>query len=227
MGGMFALTVRLRVRAGAREEFLAAIGHNAAASIREPGCLRFDVVDDSADLHRFWLYELYRDEAAFEAHKATPHFARWREAAAACIEDQVNEYGTLLPPTAVVMRGDDTPVVDRGGGVRTTYVATRDVGARAFMTGTTEFEPGAFVRPHSHNCEESVVVLAGRGRFECEGRAAEMEAGDATWVPIGATHRFVNIGANPLRILWTYGSAEPTRTFADSGETVAIEPPHR
>lgn len=227
MSGTFALIVRIRVRADAREQFLAAMGDNAAASIREPGCLRFDVVEDGEDPHRFSLYELYRDAAAFEAHKSTPHFARWREAAEACVESQVNEIGTLLPPGAVVVRGEDAPVVDRGGGVKTTYLATGDLGARAFMTGTTEFEPGASVRPHSHNCEESVAVLAGRGRFECEGRAVELSVGDATWVPVGATHRFVNVGSGPLRIIWTYGSADPTRTFADSGETITIEPPRR
>ncbi len=224
---MFTLIVRLRARTGAREELLTALRENAAASILEPGCLRFDVVADAGDPDRVSLYELYRDEAAFDAHKATPHFARWREVAAACVEEQANEFGTLLAPAAVVIRGADAPAVDRGHGVRTTYFATSADGARAFMTGTTEFEPGAFVRPHWHDCEESVVVLVGRGRFECEGRAVEMGVGDATWVPAGATHRFVNVGSELLRILWTYGRADPTRTFADSGETIAIEPPRR
>lgn len=232
MDGPFSLVVRLRVEPGAREAFLAAIRENAAASIREPGCLRFDVLQDADDPDRFAFYELYRDAAAFEHHRSTSHFRRWREAAAACVDGQVNEFGSLVLSAtraagteAVIVRAGAAPQVDRGGGVRTTYLATGDVGAAGFMTGTTEFGPGASVQPHSHNCEESVVVLEGRGRFECEGRSVQLGAGDATWVPAGASHRFVNVGPGLLRILWTYGRVDATRTFTDSGETIAILPP--
>ena len=45
----------------------------------EPGCLRFDVIQDSADPNRIWLYEVYVDQAAFKAHLQTPHFIKWRE----------------------------------------------------------------------------------------------------------------------------------------------------
>jgi quinol monooxygenase YgiN/quercetin dioxygenase-like cupin family protein len=234
MDGTLSLVVRLRVKPDAREAFLAAVRENAAASIREPGCLRFDVLQDTDDPDRFAFYELYRDAAAFEDHRSTSHFRRWREAAAACVDEQVNELGSLVlsetggaGTEAAIVRGRDAPEVDRGGGVRTAYLATADVGAAGFMNGTTEFEPGASVQPHSHNCEESVVVLAGRGRFECEGGSSELEAGDATWVPAGASHRFVNVGPGPLRIMWTYGRVDPTRTFTHSGETIAIRPPRR
>jgi quinol monooxygenase YgiN len=45
----------------------------------EPGCLRFDVMRDRDDANRFYLYEVYRDEAAFEAHRQTPHFKHYFE----------------------------------------------------------------------------------------------------------------------------------------------------
>ena len=47
---------------------------------RRPGCLRFDVLQDQADDNHFYFYEVYRDEAAFQAHGQAPHFARWRAA---------------------------------------------------------------------------------------------------------------------------------------------------
>jgi quinol monooxygenase YgiN len=48
---------------------------NAAASVRdEPGCLVFDVLRDRSDPDLVWLYEVYTDEAAFEAHMRTSHF---------------------------------------------------------------------------------------------------------------------------------------------------------
>ena len=94
---MFSLLVQMQVRPGRRDEFLAAIAVNAAASVRdEPGCLRFDVCGVESDENRFLLYELYADAAAFAAHKAAPHFAEWRAVATRVLADQVNTPGRLL-----------------------------------------------------------------------------------------------------------------------------------
>ena len=77
---MYTLIVSMQVRPDKREQFLAAIAENAEASVRdEPGCLRFDVVEDAQQPNRFYFYEIYRDAAAFAAHKAAPHFAEWRQ----------------------------------------------------------------------------------------------------------------------------------------------------
>ena len=79
---MLAIWVKVRVKAEARERFLAAIEADALGSERdEPGCLRFNVLQDAQDQDVYYFYEVYRDEAALEAHRATPHFARWRAAA--------------------------------------------------------------------------------------------------------------------------------------------------
>jgi len=87
----------MEVRPERREEFLAAIAANAEASVRdEPGCLRFDVSSVEGDPHHFFLYELYTDADAFEAHRAAPHFAAWREVADRVLVSQVNTRGALL-----------------------------------------------------------------------------------------------------------------------------------
>lgn len=94
---MFSLTVQLEVRAEDREEFLAAITENAAASVRdEPGCHRFDVTAVEGDGTRFVLHELYDDAEAFEAHKRAPHFAAWRQVADRVLTSQVNTRGALV-----------------------------------------------------------------------------------------------------------------------------------
>ena len=94
---MFVLVVSLRVKPGKDRQFLAAIEANAAASRRdEPGCRRFDVLRDNDDPQRYLRYELYDDEAAFQAHRAMPHFPVWRRAAPECVDEQVNTATTLL-----------------------------------------------------------------------------------------------------------------------------------
>jgi (4S)-4-hydroxy-5-phosphonooxypentane-2,3-dione isomerase len=96
---MFSLVVQMEVRPEHREEFLAGMAANAEAAVRdEPGCLRFDISSVAADPNRFFLYELYADAAAFEAHKASPHFAQWRQIAERVLVPggQVNTPGSLL-----------------------------------------------------------------------------------------------------------------------------------
>ncbi|MEV1004716.1 putative quinol monooxygenase [Nonomuraea sp. NPDC050202] len=62
---MFVVIVHLQVRPGRLDAFRQGIEINARASRQEPGCLRFDVLRSEEDPHRFILYEIYRDQAAF------------------------------------------------------------------------------------------------------------------------------------------------------------------
>ena len=79
---MLALWVKVRVKPEGRERFLKAIEVDAVGSERdEPGCMRFNVLRDDQDQNVYYFYEVYRDEAALEAHRAAPHYAVWRAAA--------------------------------------------------------------------------------------------------------------------------------------------------
>src|SRR5438552_6782380 len=88
---MFALVVSLRVKPDMRDRFLAAAQDDSTCSVRdEPGCLRFDVLQDNADPDHFFFYEVYQDEVAFQAHGQAPHFARWRAGAAEVLVEPAN-----------------------------------------------------------------------------------------------------------------------------------------
>lgn len=92
---MIALIVNLQVHPDRLQQFLEAIKENATRTFEdEPGCRYFDVTQDVKDPHRFVFYELYDDEAAIEAHRKAPHFAKWREAADVCVVkgSQVNTF---------------------------------------------------------------------------------------------------------------------------------------
>ena len=96
---MIALIVSLDVHADRLDQFLAAIQENAARSFNdEPGCRYFDVTQDIRQPTHFIFYELYDDEAAIEAHRQAPHFAKWRQAAEQCVVkgSQVNTFCTQL-----------------------------------------------------------------------------------------------------------------------------------
>jgi (4S)-4-hydroxy-5-phosphonooxypentane-2,3-dione isomerase len=72
----------VRITPESREAFMRATLENAEHSRREPGILRFDVLEDRDDPTRFLLVEVYRDAPAQAAHKETAHYARWRDAVA-------------------------------------------------------------------------------------------------------------------------------------------------
>ena len=74
--------VKVRVKPDMRQKFLDAIEVDALGSEQdEPGCVRFNVLQDDADENVYYFYEVYRDEAAVAAHRAAPHYAVWKAAA--------------------------------------------------------------------------------------------------------------------------------------------------
>jgi (4S)-4-hydroxy-5-phosphonooxypentane-2,3-dione isomerase len=79
---MHVVCIQVHVIAEHREAFIQACLENGRNTIQEPGNLRFDVLQQMDDPNRFILYEVYRDEAGMEAHKATVHYAQWRDAVA-------------------------------------------------------------------------------------------------------------------------------------------------
>ena len=70
-----ALLVDFKIQAQKANEFAEAIASNAATSLeKEAGCQRFDVCRSPQDPGHFFLYELYDDQAAINAHLAAEHF---------------------------------------------------------------------------------------------------------------------------------------------------------
>ena len=83
MPGLVVL-VEFEIKPDRVDEFFKLVCINAAASFRdEPGCRKFDVMREPSNPARanvITLYEIYDDEAAFEAHQRTSHFATFSKA---------------------------------------------------------------------------------------------------------------------------------------------------
>lgn len=74
------LIVNIKVKPEAVEAFVAETRENAAASVREPGIARFELLRDEADPCRFALVEAYRDDEGQERHRETDHYKKWKDA---------------------------------------------------------------------------------------------------------------------------------------------------
>ncbi len=96
---MFVSCVTVYVRPGNVQDFIAATGENHRGAVREPGNLRFDVLQSEDDPTRFLLYEAYVSPAAAAAHKETPHYLRWRDTVAPWMaKPRLGEpYGVIFP----------------------------------------------------------------------------------------------------------------------------------
>jgi autoinducer 2-degrading protein len=76
---MITTCVYISVRQDAVEKFINATVLNHRESIKEPGNIRFDFIQQSDDPCRFMIYEAYESEEAAAAHKNTTHYLKWRD----------------------------------------------------------------------------------------------------------------------------------------------------
>ncbi len=78
---MKALFVTIYMKPEHRERLLEELRNDAYGSERhEPGCMMFNITQDDSDSSVLHLFEVYRDDAAIDAHVAAPHFQRFAEA---------------------------------------------------------------------------------------------------------------------------------------------------
>ena len=78
---MIIVHIFIKIKPEMLEPFKIATLKNAQDSIKEPGILRFDFVQQEDDSLSFLLVEVYKDSNAVEQHKETSHYAEWRQSA--------------------------------------------------------------------------------------------------------------------------------------------------
>jgi quinol monooxygenase YgiN len=99
---MLIAMVHVHVNEESVPAFIEATTQNSLASQKEPGVVRFDVVQNDADPTRFVLIEVYRDNDAPAKHKETTHYATWRDRVAPMMaEARTSEkYHEIVPSAA-------------------------------------------------------------------------------------------------------------------------------
>jgi quinol monooxygenase YgiN len=71
---MLAILAKVTVKAAHMDRFMKYIEADGVGSVGEPGCLRFDLMRDADKPNVFWIYEVYRDRAAYALHQEAPYF---------------------------------------------------------------------------------------------------------------------------------------------------------
>jgi autoinducer 2-degrading protein len=75
--GMFVNAVDYDILPAERDNFLAALTENGKASVTEPGCREFNIHVLASDPNHVFIYEVYDNDAAVQAHRATDHFKKY------------------------------------------------------------------------------------------------------------------------------------------------------
>ena len=86
---MYAVVVTFHIEPKQFDSFVEHMRINAQASRdTEPGCHQFDICTDPDHPNQMFLYELYTDKAAFDAHTETDHFHAFNAACGDMIVDK-------------------------------------------------------------------------------------------------------------------------------------------
>ena len=115
---MLIVHVYVRVKLEHVDAFRAATLENARNSVQEPGVVRFDVVQQEDDPTRFVLMELYRTPEDPARHKATAHYAAWRDAVEPMMAEPRRsvKYRAVFPPAPAGWElPDERPAAAPGG----------------------------------------------------------------------------------------------------------------
>lgn len=94
---MRAIVAYLTAKPGKEAEFAEKMKAQAKRCLaNEPGCLQFDVAQDPKEPTRFVMLELYRDDAAVQAHQDSQHFKDFRPVVGELLADRKVEVLHLI-----------------------------------------------------------------------------------------------------------------------------------
>ena len=78
--GLLVNAVDIDVKPGEIDNYLAALKANGAEAVKEPGCRVFNIHVRKDNPNHVFIYEVYENAAALEAHRQTPHFKKYAAA---------------------------------------------------------------------------------------------------------------------------------------------------
>jgi (4S)-4-hydroxy-5-phosphonooxypentane-2,3-dione isomerase len=74
-----ALVGTIEIAPGRRDQLISsAMAHRARCLKDEPGTLQMEVLAPRKDDTKVLVYEVYRDDAAFDVHRSGPSLAQWQ-----------------------------------------------------------------------------------------------------------------------------------------------------
>jgi quercetin dioxygenase-like cupin family protein len=79
-----------------------------------------------------------------------------------------------------------------------TLLNPKATGTSGLVLGVITYQPGCIVEPHSHDDQEALYVLKGRGKAKIGDESVKLEPGTAVYIPKGMIHSVTNSSARPI-----------------------------
>ena len=115
------------------------------------------------------------------------------------------------------------PKISRGNGIVNHLIASKKIGSSKIHSGITFLPPNTSVPDHSHNTEEQVTILKGTLKIILNGdQEIICKSYDSTFISSNVRHELINESEEEVHAIIIYGSADVTRTFTETRETVEI-----
>lgn len=86
--GVYINAVDLDIAPDQMAKFVELVKENGAAAVKEPGCRVFNITVLASNPNHVFLYEVYDNEAALTAHRATDHFKKYAAATASMVTNR-------------------------------------------------------------------------------------------------------------------------------------------
>lgn len=94
---MIVLRVDMVVKDGAESQCLEIIRKLQEHTRKEPGSVHYAGHQSKENPRHFFMYEVYKDETAFQAHRDSPHYTQYVIAGlGAIVEQRTREMFTLI-----------------------------------------------------------------------------------------------------------------------------------
>jgi len=107
-------------------------------------------------------------------------------------------------------------------GIQHTTLAGSSQGLKQLSIWQQIIAPGGATPPHTHDCEEVVMCLAGRGALLFrEGRRLEFGANQTVVIPANQLHQIVNCGDQPLHAVAAF-SRSPVAVYLPDGQALEL-----
>jgi quinol monooxygenase YgiN len=95
---MYAIFGAMNVKPEHVDAFREATIHEAQGTVRdEPGVFQFHILTDADTPHRFYYFEIFRDEAAADAHWETENFQTWWATVEGMLDGGTQRISTMRP----------------------------------------------------------------------------------------------------------------------------------
>ena len=143
---MFILHVNIDVKPECLETFLQEARDFGRESVKEPGCLRFDVIQQLDDPTKCMLLEVFRTDEDAEFHRTTPQYLRWLEIAPPLVvEPRIRiRYEPIVPEPAA---WEVTPVGRKAGVILHVHLQAKPERLDDFVREVSALGEGSAAEP--------------------------------------------------------------------------------